>query len=49
MSIAILSDAKVHNEGYEHDISEVLDYMLGCLERLNEGPVPNKFMQENQA
>jgi len=48
MSVAILFDAEVHNEGCEHEISEVLDYMLGCLERLNEGPVPDEFVEEDQ-
>lgn len=44
MSVAILFDAEVHNEGNEHEISEVLDHMLGSLERLYEGPVPDEFV-----
>jgi len=48
MRVSILSDAEVDNEGDEHEICEVLDYMLGCLERLNEGPIPNEFVQEDQ-
>lgn len=48
MSIAIFPDAEVHNQSYEHYISEVLDHMLGCLEWLNDGPVPDEFVQEDQ-